>query len=94
MLSKSSHVTALRNNNYRLKRWEKNISVLNKNLLVTRRRLYYHMRMAKAKKRVSEKALSACLAESENTTLELQEELTELKGSSQVSNSVHQILQL
>ena len=34
---------------------------------------------AKTKNRVSENVLSACLAESENTTLKLEEELTELK---------------
>ena len=34
---------------------------------------------AKTKKWVSENVLSACLATSENTTLKLQEELTELK---------------
>ena len=82
MLSKSSRLTALRNNNYRLKRRDRKISVLNKNVLLTRRSLYYHMHMAKeakAKKRVSENVLSACLAESENTTLKFQEELTELK---------------
>ena len=75
MLSKSSQLTALRYNNYRLKRMERKISVLNKNLFLTRRRLYSHMPMAKAKKRVSENVLSICLAESENTTLKLQEEL-------------------
>ena len=79
MLSKSSQLTALRNNHYKLKRRDRKISVLNKNLLLTRRRLSYHMRMAKAKKRVSENVLSASLADSENTTLKLQEELTELK---------------
>ena len=74
MLSKSSQLTALRNN--------RKISVLDKTLLLTRKRLYYHMRMAKeakTKNRVSENVLSACLAESENTTLKLEEELTELK---------------
>ena len=82
MLSKSSQLTALRNNNYRLKRRDRKISVLKKNVLLTRRRLYYLMHMAKeanAKEMVSENVLSACLEESENTTLKLQEELTELK---------------
>ena len=82
MLSKSSQLTALRNNQYRLKRRDRKISVLDKTLLLTRKRLYYHMRMAKeakTKNRVSENVLSACLAESENTTLKLEEELIELK---------------
>ena len=39
MLSKSSQLTALRNNQYRLKRRDRKISVLNKTLLLTRKNI-------------------------------------------------------